>query len=275
MIDQLVYSARENPLPLFSSIRFSRVHLDYALRQRIGTIWVDNAEHPKTMLLVASRISYVVGDPNSEAVSDLLKRIPANSVIVYPDKNWKEMLIRRFHPRLCFMTRTDLSSSSLDIEHVRSLKVLPEGFILQEISRDPQNVTQAVLGHSFAWETAQSYIKHGAGFCIMHKGRVVSAAFSAFPFERELEVDVWTEASPRYRRKGLATAVCAALIEYCLKNGVTPHWDAQDERSVRFALKLGYTKPERYEVGVCLSFLSRTLSIVEPTVEKLRNLLNI
>ncbi len=275
LIEQLAYSSEKKSTMLFSAIRFSRVHLNYVLRDKAGTIWVDSVEHPEVALLVATKMNYVAGNQNSEAVSELLERISTNSAIIYPDKEWKEVLIRRFHPKLCFMTRTNLSSKSLDIEYIRSLKRVSEGFVLQEIGKDPRNVIQTVLRHSFLWETAQRYIEHGVGFCVMHEGRVVSAAFSAFPYEKELEIDVWTEASSKYRRKGLATAACAALIEYCLENGVTPHWDAQDERSVRFALKLGYTKPERYEIGVRLSFLSRMLNIIEPTVDKFRRLLNI
>lgn len=250
MIKKLTNSSKQQVLSLFSSIKFSKIHLDWVLKGGIGEVWVDNIEHPKVALLVKGILSYIAGDHNSEDVPWILEKIPTPSGIIYPSKDWKELLNQRFHPKLRFMIRTNLSSDSLDIDHIRTLKKVPEGFELQEIDKEIQNVTQTILQHNQFYETAQSYIDNGVGFCVKHKGRVVSAAFSAFPFEKELEIDVWTEDSPKYRRKGLATAACAALIEYCLDNGVIPHWDAQDERSVSFALKLGYTKPERYEIAI-------------------------
>ncbi len=38
--------------------------------------------------------------------------------------------------------------------------------------------------------------------------------------------------------------MCIALIEYCLKNDIEPHWEAANNTSVEMALKLGYTNPK-------------------------------
>ena len=51
-----------------------------------------------------------------------------------------------------------------------------------------------------------------------------------------------------YRRKGLATVVSAALVEYGLKQGLTPQWDAANSVSVKLAEKLGYNNPQPYDV---------------------------
>ncbi len=44
-----------------------------------------------------------------------------------------------------------------------------------------------------------------------------------------------------FRRQGLATLACLALIEECLERGLTPLWNclASNEASARTALKLG------------------------------------
>ena len=52
--------------------------------------------------------------------------------------------------------------------------------------------------------------------------------------------------SPEYRRRSLATIACAKLNEYCLKRGISPHWDAENDESVKLALKLGFINPEPY-----------------------------
>lgn len=254
LIEKLTDRSQQEISSLFSSIKFLRVYLDWVLKERIGEIWVDNVENTKVALLTTKSISYIVGDIKSEAFSELLEKIPTPNGIIYPNSDWKEALKKKLHPKLSFMTRANLSSDSLDIEHVKSLKRTPEGFELQEIDKETveQNKEKVIhtIGQLAGYDTVQSYIKNGIGFCIKHNRKVVSAAYSAHPFEREFEIDVWTE--DEYRRKGLATAACAALIEYSLENGLIPHWDAQDERSVNLALKLGYSNPERYEMAVKL-----------------------
>ena len=81
----------------------------------------------------------------------------------------------------------------------------------------------------------------------MQGEKVVSLAYTPFPFIDEFEIQVYTEDSVEYRRKGLATAVSAALIEYGLERGLTPHWDAANETSLKLALKIGYSNPKKWE----------------------------
>lgn len=54
------------------------------------------------------------------------------------------------------------------------------------------------------------------------------------------------DTKPEYRRKGLATAVGAALILECLQAGLYPSWDAASRISVALAEKLGYTFSHAY-----------------------------
>ena len=58
----------------------------------------------------------------------------------------------------------------------------------------------------------------------------------------EIEVDTVEEE----RRKHLATAVCAALILRCLREGLYPSWDAQNLNSVRLSEKFGYVFDHEY-----------------------------
>ncbi|TFG31383.1 GNAT family N-acetyltransferase [Candidatus Thorarchaeota archaeon] len=93
----------------------------------------------------------------------------------------------------------------------------------------------------------ENLIESGFGFCVLHNKRLVSYAYTAFPFINEFEIQVFTENSPEYRRKGLATVVSAALIEYGLERNLIPHWDAANEASVKLALKLGYRNPIKWD----------------------------
>jgi RimJ/RimL family protein N-acetyltransferase len=94
----------------------------------------------------------------------------------------------------------------------------------------------------------RNLVKTGFGFCILDdKGRLASYAYTPFPFIDEFEIQVFTKNCPEYRRKGLATTVCAALIKHGLEKKLVPHWDAANEPSVKLALKLGYSNPKEWE----------------------------
>ena len=50
-----------------------------------------------------------------------------------------------------------------------------------------------------------------------------------------------------YRRQGVATALAAHLLCWCLQNHVDPHWDAANPESCRLARKLGYVPAGDYQ----------------------------
>ena len=49
-----------------------------------------------------------------------------------------------------------------------------------------------------------------------------------------------------YRRKGMATALSAHLLRWCLEHGADPHWDAANPESCALAIKLGYKSAGSY-----------------------------
>jgi GNAT superfamily N-acetyltransferase len=97
------------------------------------------------------------------------------------------------------------------------------------------------------YDSLDTFINEYFGFCVLYENEVVSITYPGHPFIDEFEIHIETIDSPEHRRKGLATALCARLIEYSLKKGYVPHWDAANEPSVQLALKLGYTNPVEYK----------------------------
>ena len=79
---------------------------------------------------------------------------------------------------------------------------------------------------------------------ILKDDRIVSGASSYTRYRGGIEIEVDTVESER--RKHLATAVCAALILRCLKEGLYPSWDAHNMDSVRLAEKFGYELDHEY-----------------------------
>ncbi|MBW4622041.1 MAG: GNAT family N-acetyltransferase [Cyanosarcina radialis HA8281-LM2] len=50
-----------------------------------------------------------------------------------------------------------------------------------------------------------------------------------------------------FRRRGLARAVAAAMVLYCLDRGLEPCWDAANEPSSALARQLGFRSMGKYE----------------------------
>lgn len=220
------------------------------LTEGYGEVKVDSLENPKVAWLLFSRLSFVAGDVKSEAALNLVRDFPPNCLLVLPDGEWTHLVENEWGSKMRHQSRWRLSSSSLNIEHIRELKThVPPEFTLMPIDMD-------ALLHSDNefWESImlffgsyKSFLEKGFGWCIKHGRIVVSVAYTAFPFGDTFEIQVMTTRQDGYRRKGLATAVSAALIEDGLSRGLVGEWDAANEISVKLAQKLGYTDPDPYK----------------------------
>ena len=236
---------------LFEPHRRFRAVILPALEQGRGTLWVDSLEDPQVAWLSLSVFNIVAGDSSAEVSAQIIEKIPHMRVLVVPDEGWTSLTKSIWGDEVGVIKRIMMSRNSLDIDYIRKMKrPLPEGFILKRVELEDLNsiAEERMIGHiPMFFETPEKFIETGFGFCIRHGDLVVSMASTFAPSGKEFEIEIDTFDSPEYRRKGLATIVGAALIEYALENGLVPHWDAQNEISVELAKKLGYTDPERYE----------------------------
>ncbi len=138
------------------------------------------------------------------------------------------------------------------MEHLRALReTLPTGYTLRridldlarQIADDPDLISP---DHVRNFESPEDFVARGIGFCVLHDGRVVSGASSYAICNRGIEIQVNTHAD--HQKRGLATAVSAALLVYCLEHGREPNWDAANLTSARLAERLGYTPRGAYEM---------------------------
>jgi GNAT superfamily N-acetyltransferase len=92
----------------------------------------------------------------------------------------------------------------------------------------------------------ENYLKHGAGFCLLHNKRVVSEAH-AIRSDNFSELGVFTD--PMFRNRGLSTAVCRHLLSYCVNHHSQPKWtcDTMNKASYKLALKLGFDHSYNYQ----------------------------
>ncbi|MEZ4861999.1 MAG: GNAT family N-acetyltransferase [Caldilineaceae bacterium] len=84
---------------------------------------------------------------------------------------------------------------------------------------------------------------HSVGFGVEQEGQFVSDCAGA-PAGGMLDFEIQTQLA--HRRRGLAIAVAAAMILYCLDHNLTPCWDAANEMSARLAEKVGFIERTPY-----------------------------
>ena len=243
---------RDNVRSLFNEYPYLRLVINQVFESSLGEVWADHTDNPRVAMVVIAGIHALAGSSGLDAASELLELIPEGHPIIAPDASWSTLVRRKWGEKVRVLTRTVFSSDGLDINHVRKLKGrLPDGYSLKRIDI---NIARAMGGRGEElilpfFGSLEVFIERGVGFCVMHGQRPVSAAFSGLPIEDDqFDVQVYTVDESRYRRKGYATMASAALIEHSLENGLEPHWDAQNEPSIKMALKLGYTDPMQYDI---------------------------
>ena len=217
------------------------------LQNVMGKIFVTDPQRPRSAMAYIGCFAFYAGEPDRELVIGK----PEGFIIMVPqDKAW-EACIEDYFPSAGKAVRYAIrKDTQFDRDRLRDMVAgLPTGYELKEIDDkiydmclcDP--VTRDFVS---SFGSREKFLGIGRGMVILKSGRIVAGAssFSRYREGIEREVDTIEEE----RRKGLATAACAALILRCLDEGLYPSWDAKNMISVRLAEKLGYEFDHEYTV---------------------------
>ena len=92
----------------------------------------------------------------------------------------------------------------------------------------------------------ERFLDIGFGVCGVIDGRVVSEAYASVPGDRAYEIGPIVH--PEFRRRGLAYATCATLIDECRHRTRETIWSCGrgNDASARLARKLGYQSERAY-----------------------------
>jgi len=95
------------------------------------------------------------------------------------------------------------------------------------------------------WPDADAFLAGGGGWVAEVDGAAAALAFAAFRTGDDVELGI--ETAPAHRRRGLARAAAAAMIDDLLRAGRTPVWACREENagSVRLAESLGFVVARR------------------------------
>ncbi|MHA2073571.1 MAG: GNAT family N-acetyltransferase [Candidatus Hodarchaeales archaeon] len=250
MIQEYPLEKRTTILPHFGDHTKLDLIIKAFITEGWGKIFVDSIEDPKVLLFQHDFFNFLSGNPNNENLEELLSHIPRHKIIILPNEEWAKALKKHF--RFKFVkkknSRWKLSSTDLDLAYISKLEgKFLKGFTLEKIDENNAELfTGELKGEIFdLFDSKELFLKKGFGYCLRDGNTIACAAATGHPpFENAFEIQVITDR--KYRKKGLATVACAALIKYSLENGFKPHWDAANKPSVNLALKLGYTNPVPY-----------------------------
>jgi RimJ/RimL family protein N-acetyltransferase len=236
---------------LFDAHILARSIINPCIQSGIGSLSVDDVDSPSIAMYSIPMMMFFAGDATSPLALELVKSLPHHTIFIVPDEKWSNIIKEVGGERLVVNRRTHFDYSTLNITHLRKLKEgLPEEYTLKRLNEKvlSQIDKEYAVQIQMYYGNMKNLVKAGFGFHILDdKGRLASYAYTPFPFTDEFEIQVFTKNSPEYRRKGLATVVCAALIEHGLDKKLVPHWDAANNSSVNLALKLGYSNPKAWE----------------------------
>ncbi len=230
-------------VPLFEG--WSETLIWSCLQKVMGKIYVTDLEKPQSAFAFVGCFAFYAGVPDKE----LIMAKPDGFVIMAPqNEKWADC-IEGCYPDAKKVSRYAIKKDTKfdkDLLH-KYIERLPEGYELKDIDENIYDLCLAdPVTRDFvsSFGSKEEFLDIGRGVVVIKSGRIVAGASSYTRYNEGIEIEVDTVEEER--RKGLATAVSAALILRCLDESLYPSWDAQNMNSVHLAEKLGYEFDHEY-----------------------------
>jgi GNAT superfamily N-acetyltransferase len=267
VLQELKFQEFERVRPLFKGFDYSlsiRAVLDGS---NPGRIFVDNSTKPRLAFALTIEGYLLAGDHYDPALRKALKQFFQDSLFtgqVYLDDNESQTLAVHpsawvdYLPELIPTHEVEASPRyqylCTELDYAWRDR-LPDGYTVHQIDRtflddnlfaDPDGLIELEMIR-IAWGDVDNYLEHGAGFIVEHGGAVVS--FCTADCRSGDQIDIGVETSPSHRRKGLATIVTAATVEYCFQKGyrkVGWHCNQINVGSWKTAEKVGFKRQTEY-----------------------------
>ena len=183
---------------------------------------------------------YLDGEPEPESVARVDSHFRVRPLVCLTGE-WEER-IRARYPDAAIYRRTVMKPACRFT--ISEKPELPEGYRLTGM--DEAAFEQHPFSHGMNYSCFAAFQAEGSGAVIYHNGEIVAAASSFLSLGGEVEMDISTKET--HRRKNLATACTARMLQDCMDRGITVHWDAQNDVSRHLAEKFGFETEEEYSV---------------------------
>lgn len=233
-------------IPLFEPIKDTLILS--CLQGYMGNAWADSLHTPTFAVLQIGDFCFLSGDASSPKIlpflSELLTVAKRDSLLIITkdaafDQILQSLYVDHFRSFKRYTLQTPLAFDQVMLKRIVS--ECPSHYALCRLEGD--SYTKA-LQEDWSRDLVSNFLSQsdyearGLGMVLLKEGQLVSGASSYSIYTGGIEIEIDTKES--YRNQGLALIVGAALILAALENGLTPHWDAANETSVRLAKKLGY-----------------------------------
>jgi len=212
-----------------------------------GKVFVDSQENPHIALAIID-YQFLAGDPFHESVPFLFDFFRTKKALVAPTPDWQHVVSTTYPGKLEVYPRESFQAEHFDVKKLRRLiSELPADFELRKVRlKDVSQFRELSPALTVCYTSSEEFIAKGVGMGIFYKGRFISGASSSPLGGGKLEFEIQTH--KQFRRRGFARIVAAALILYCLENGIEPCWDAANDDSSALAQQLGFRSTGKYNI---------------------------
>jgi len=255
-------------VPLFAGMAEWNVYVTAVLQQTSpGRVYVDNLETPRSGFAISIDCAYLVGDPNNSAFNEALKaelfttlmagdRVNPDDpelVICVDSTDWELTLADilgewRWPPIWGSNHYYRFAQPRLDWR-----AALPTGYAIARLDaqllamqggRLPQHIVDSIR---IGWQGEPNFLQNGFGFVALHGEEIVCWCLADVTVGEACEIGIQT--APAHRRRGLATAVVAATVDYCQQAGfkqIDWHCGADNPGSIGTAVNAGFELERPY-----------------------------
>lgn len=251
MLMELTPAQHQHLRPLFVDFG-TRLHgcVEAIFSGGFGRAWADDSGRP-TVAVAHLDFWFVAGDHTTPGAVEALRMVPEGGTIVTAGRVWDELVRKTLGAKVSEHTRTAFSTPRTDAWNRHRLREaassLPDGFSIRRVTAADIDSFSAVdkdLITNFG--TIERFLEAGLGFGVWFDGRYIAGCSSYTLANGKLEIEIDTH--PDFRRRGLARAVAATIILYCLDHAIEPCWDAHNTESGALAEQLGFVDPRPYTV---------------------------
>ncbi len=229
-------------------------------------IYVDDVQAPHVAFTRTQHRFYLVGTPDNATFNVALRDHLLNNV--YPEAlaAGDVMFTLYYAPEAWGITVPDVLRGKDPIPDARHYyefqerdrawrPLLPEGFTLRSVDADLLNASSLANLDALREElcserpSIEAFLEKSFGVCVQHEDALVGWCLSEYNCGERCEVGI--ETLPGDRRRGLATAMTAALIEAAHARGITRlgwHCWASNAGSIATARKAGFERVAVYPV---------------------------
>lgn len=208
-----------------------------------GTVWVDDAAQPQSMLIRDKQYCYyLAGNADNTAFNAGLRNLLTEQIapealasgtgifkLFYSSSGWESKAKSIFEA--ASLTRRERSLFTLHSPKLPDRRAnLPPFVTVRPIdaellgSTDLGNLQQVTNEIHSTWASLDDFLSIGFGYCLLIGEQI--ACWCTAEYVEGATTGVGIETVEEHWGRGFATLAAAAFVEHCVARGITPYWDA-------------------------------------------------